>query len=505
MHSQAQQLAAHFRALPDPIAAITEAWSRLSVTERAALEYDWRFWRRPKQVIDPAGPWRTYGLCTGRGFGKTRTFCEFVQGEVQAGRAMRIALIAQSEDECKAVMVNGESGLIARSPPWFKAKWISVHGGGGRVLWPNGAQAFVYTPEAPKNLRGPEHHLAWASEMVAWNRLHREYAWDMMEYGVRLGYGRIIWDTTPKGKHPMIRALLRKSEKYPDLHPVIRGSMYENSANLAPGRVDELREKYKGTQREAEELDGLETWDDDDILWHLEWIKDNRRPMPDRLARRIVSIDPATTAHKGSDDTGLAELGLGLDDQAYVIADHTGRMPWEVWGALSVELHVDGNCDCTVIERNKIGDAGVANIRSHAKERKINVRVLRPDERAAPYRQCGAICVREVTARQSKAERAGPVAGLYKQGRVSHVEDADLAELDNLLTEWEPAPGVPSPNALDAVVHGICELVDVDAERPDNRAQMGGIVAVQRELKNENRRRTMPLIPRAPGRGGGRI
>jgi phage terminase large subunit-like protein len=117
MTSQAQQIASHFRALPDPVAAITEAWSRLSVTERAALEYDWRFWARPKQVIDPFGPWRTYGLCTGRGFGKTRTFSEFVQGEVAAGRAMRIALIAQSEDECKAVMVDGQSGLIARSPP----------------------------------------------------------------------------------------------------------------------------------------------------------------------------------------------------------------------------------------------------------------------------------------------------------------------------------------------------------------------------------------------------
>jgi phage terminase large subunit-like protein len=338
--------------------------------------------------------------------------------------------------------------------------------------------------------------------MVAWNRLHREYAWDMLEFGLRLGYGRLLWDTTPKGKHPMIRALLRKSDRYPDLHPVVRGSMFENEMNLTPGRVDELRKKYAGTQREAEELEGLETWDDDDVLWHLEWIKDNRRPIPDRFQRRIVSIDPATTAHRGSDATGFSELGLGLDGQAYVIADHTSKMPVMVWGALAVERHIDGNCDCTVVERNKIGDAATANIRWAAKELDVEVRVLRPNERALPYRQCGSICIREVTAKQSKSERAGPVAGLYKAGRVSHVDGADLAELDDLLTEWEPAPGVPSPNALDAVVHGICELVDIDADRPDGR-QMEGIVSAQKQLKQQTRSRMTPLIPR--DERGGRI
>jgi hypothetical protein len=155
-----------------------------------------------------------------------------------------------------------------------------------------------------------------------------------------------------------------------------------------------------------------------------------------------------------------------------------------------------------VIERNKIGDAGAANIRSNAKERDIKVRVLRSDEPAVSYRRCGAICIREVTARESKAERAGPVSGKYKQGRVSHVEDADLAELDDMLTTWEPAPGVPSPNQLDAVVHGICELMDMDDQRVDHSAGLVGIGAAQKQLKSEARRRMMPLIPRGGDRGG---
>ena len=37
-----------------------------------------------------------------------------------------------------------------------------------RVVWENGAQAFVYTPERPKNCYGPEHDLLWLSEIHGW-------------------------------------------------------------------------------------------------------------------------------------------------------------------------------------------------------------------------------------------------------------------------------------------------------------------------------------------------
>jgi phage terminase large subunit-like protein len=63
---------------------------------------------------------------------------------------MRIALVGQNEDRTVEVMVEGESGLIAVSPPWFKARFEA-----GRVIWPNGAQAFVYTPEVPASSSAP--------------------------------------------------------------------------------------------------------------------------------------------------------------------------------------------------------------------------------------------------------------------------------------------------------------------------------------------------------------
>src|SRR5690606_32952912 len=103
--------------------------------ELAALRHAWReWWARSKQVI-PQGHWRSIGFLTGRGYGKTAAVSEFVAGEAFAGRARRIALIAQNEDKTREVMVEGESGLIATSPPWFKPQLVK-----GVLTWPKGAQ-----------------------------------------------------------------------------------------------------------------------------------------------------------------------------------------------------------------------------------------------------------------------------------------------------------------------------------------------------------------------------
>ena len=41
------------------------------------LNYDWRFWARPKQLA-PDGDWLTWLIEAGRGFGKTRSRAGFV-------------------------------------------------------------------------------------------------------------------------------------------------------------------------------------------------------------------------------------------------------------------------------------------------------------------------------------------------------------------------------------------------------------------------------------------
>src|SRR5262245_52903109 len=98
----------------------------IPVSELAGMTYDWpgTWARRPKQVSIP-GEWASYGYLTGRGWGKTDTVVNFAIGEIEAGRAPRLALVAQSEAKCIEILVTGETGVLARTPPWLGAEWES--------------------------------------------------------------------------------------------------------------------------------------------------------------------------------------------------------------------------------------------------------------------------------------------------------------------------------------------------------------------------------------------
>ena len=94
----------------------------LSPAEARALLYDWSFWARPAQQ-PPAGSWRVWLLLAGRGFGKTRTGAELVRARVAGWTARRLALVAPTAADARNVMVEGESGILAISPPWDRPRY----------------------------------------------------------------------------------------------------------------------------------------------------------------------------------------------------------------------------------------------------------------------------------------------------------------------------------------------------------------------------------------------
>jgi phage terminase large subunit-like protein len=120
-------------------------------------------------------------LLAGRGFGKTRTGAEWVRSQIEEGRASRVALVAPTGADVRDVMVEGESGLLAVCPPWFRPVYSpSKH----RLTWPNGAIATTYSADEPDRLRGPQHDAAWCDELGSWRYPD---AWDMLQFGLRLG------------------------------------------------------------------------------------------------------------------------------------------------------------------------------------------------------------------------------------------------------------------------------------------------------------------------------
>lgn len=503
--SAAQRLIADLATFGDDAPAILdELLSELTRDEAAALTYEWEhFWHRTKQWI-PDGDWHTHGYLTSRRFGKTRANAEFITREVRAGRAMRIGFMCQTEDLALQVMVEGDCGMLACSPPWFKAIWEC-----GRVVWPNGAQAFRFTPEKPKNIRGDGVHLFWASELQSWPAVGREEAISNALIMASLGYGKLIWDGTPKRRHPLIRAMLLDAETDPKRYIVRTGVIEENADNLRQGVIADLRRKLDGTQSGREELDGQYSDDDMGALFKQEWIDNNRRAMPSQLRRRIISVDPAISERAGTDQTGISELGLGVDNQILILGDWTDRYRWEEWGDVVIDRYLAGHCDCLVLERNRGGDAVVANIRARGQSpervrtgRTVTVERL---ELKAPTRWVpGVIYVKEINARGSKGDRAGPVASMYEGGRVSHVREAHLDELESLLTTWEPDPSEKrkgSPDRMDPMVHGVYELAGLWNESKNPKAGFQGIAEAAKILRQNTGRIAMPFLG---GRGGGR-
>tara|TARA_B100000378_G_scaffold141404_1_gene114184 strand:- start:474 stop:1169 length:696 start_codon:yes stop_codon:yes gene_type:complete len=126
---------------------------KLEPQERRELRYFWELWARPEQ-LPPPGEWSVWLICAGRGFGKTRAGAEWVRQVARANPDARIALIGASLGEARSIMVEGESGLLAVSPPYRRPVFEpSLR----RIVWPNGAQAYLYSAAEPESLRGPQH------------------------------------------------------------------------------------------------------------------------------------------------------------------------------------------------------------------------------------------------------------------------------------------------------------------------------------------------------------
>lgn len=134
--------------------------NRLQPAERQELRYYWELWARDEQ-LPPDSDWSVWLICAGRGFGKTRAGAEWVRCIARQHPDARIALIGASLAEARAVMVEGESGLLAVSPHFRRPVFEpSLR----RIVWPNGAQAFLYSAAEPESLRGPQHsHACCAS------------------------------------------------------------------------------------------------------------------------------------------------------------------------------------------------------------------------------------------------------------------------------------------------------------------------------------------------------
>ena len=95
-----------------------------------------------------------------------------------------------------------------------------------RLVWPNGVEGTVLPASDPERFRGPQFAAAWCDEIGKWP--DAEAAWDMLQFGLRLGQRpRQLATTTPRPTKLLKRLLADP------LTATTRMTTDENKAHLA--------------------------------------------------------------------------------------------------------------------------------------------------------------------------------------------------------------------------------------------------------------------------------
>lgn len=398
--------------------------ARLTPDQRAALNYHWRFWARPNQIA-PDGDWATCLALAGRGFGKTEAGAQWVRERIASG-ARSIALVAETQKDLEEVMV---PRLVNIHPP---AERPTVRFRPVRMVWPNGAQALGYNGTEPDQLRGPEFDTAWVDELAKY-RYARE-TWDMLQFTMRAGNDPRVFVTTTPRPIPVIREIAADPKSV-----ILRGSTFDNAANLPQQFLNRLKERYEGTRLGRQELFAEILDDLPGALFTREMFENHRVKVVPEMQRIVVAVDPSGTAGTSDDgdSIGIVVAGKGVDGRGYVLADRTCKLSPDGWGRRAVAAYHEFGADRIVAERN-FGGAMVEHV----------IRTIDPK---ASYK--------EVTASRGKVMRAEPVAALYEQGKVSHVGGLEALEDQCCLIGPDGYIGEGSPDRCDALVWALTELM----------------------------------------------
>lgn len=410
------------------------------LSDNALMSLPWlfEFWALPHQ-LPPEGAWKTWVIMGGRGAGKTRAGAEWVRAEVEGatalapGRARRVALVGETVDQVREVMVFGDSGILACSPPDRRPEWQATR---RRLVWPNGAVAQVFSAHDPDSLRGPQFDAAWVDELAKWPK--GQEAWDQLQFGLRLGENpRQVVTTTPQNVE-VLKAILKNPSTVTTHAPT-----EANRANLAASFLQEVQARYGGQRLGLQELQGLLVEEVEGALWKAADLDARRATVLPVFNRIVVAVDPSVTSGGASDECGIVVVGAVTEGppqgwRAVVLEDATvrGATP-DAWARAAIAAMDRHKADRLVVEVNQGGE--------------LVTQVIRSIDALVP--------IKAVHASKGKAARAEPVSALYEQGRVAHVRG--LAALEDQMCQMTAQGylGKGSPDRLDALVWALTELM----------------------------------------------
>lgn len=404
----------------------------------------------------PAWLWTVWMLCTGRGWGKSRTAAEMVRvWAAQPGQ--QIAVVAKNATLVRDICFESpKSGLLSVIEPDQVLRYNSSLGETAMRLR-NGTVIRGFGAETPDNLRGWAFDKAWLDEYAAWNRLTAQEVYDMLWFCLReAATPQVVISTTPKPL-PHVKKLVERARQQEARGPrprvvMVRGHMSDNDANLSAAAREELETEYAGTRLGRQELAGELLEDVPGALWQgwmleVEGFRVSRAAVPE-LNRVVVAVDPATKSHENADMTAFTVAGRGLPPaslygdarpRGWVLHTEQGRHTPTQAMKRAAALYHEHKADCVVIEANNGGDYLPALL-----------------QQVDP-----TVAWRIVHATRGKRARAAPVAQLYEQTRVSHAGQPRLfADLEQQMTTFVgQGDAEDSPDLLDSLVWAMWDLL----------------------------------------------
>ncbi len=401
----------------------------LSLKKRKELRYEPYFWLRDKQIV-PDGTWRYCFIKAGRGFGKTKMGAAWVKMLVEEnpGKEGFMVIVGPTHGDVSKVMV---PAIMDEFPQDQKPIYVEQK---GEIRFTNGS--LIYCFSSDQEVRGPNPLYVWCDELCKWNEglPHKiQEAFDTLDFAVRKGEAKFLITTTPK-PFPIFRKWQEQARDGNPLVVMVEGSMQEN-VNLSQQAKDALYEKFGGTRKGRQELEGEILTDNPGALWTYEMFAASRVDSYPALKRIVVAVDPAMSTNKDSDDTGIVVVGIGIDRHCYVLEDASGSYTPMEWGKKTCFLYKKWNADRIIAEKNNGGALVEANIRA-----------------VDAY-----VPITLVHASKGKITRAEPVAALYEQRKVHHV--GLFNKLEDQCCNYTGDPKEDSPDAMDALVWGVTELL----------------------------------------------
>ena len=426
---------------------------------------------RDTQLPPLGDDWDVWFILAGRGWGKTRTGAEHTVQFCRDNPGAEVAVIGRTDAEARRLLLNGPSGILACLEP---GELLRKRESPGDTLleFANGSKIYVVGANSPDALRGLNLWMAWCDELAAWR--YQQVLWDeVLDPAVRIGpHPHILVTTTPRPTK-LVRALIRDATT-----KVIRGSTFDNAANLAGKFLRRMRKKYgvdehgrahtrAGRQEiNAEVLDDVVgaltsqqvlddsrvEWGWDDELGHL--VPPAGVKLDGIYAETVIALDPSDGTEDG-DEQAYAVVGLGYDHELHI--EETGGMRVGPTEYLRFAVNKALEYEATiVVEKNHGGKYLIATLEQVMKDMGVIV----------PFRV--------VRASDGKRTRAEPIIPLFERRKLhfvgSHQGEGEEEGVEEQLTSWVGKPGEKSPDRLDALVWAVTHFLRhrLAAPNPDD-------------------------------------